>query len=225
MSEATEVETDFSAVMQELSAEAAAAPKKVVSDENNVALGISALISAVHSLGQRIETLEESVMQKFDGLQLEKLEEQLAAIRDTESVNQQLFDSLHQELDSYRDNFVRDSLQRPLIRDLLVLFDDLSALVGQFEQAVAADPSRQDQLQPRDNLANMLHFLVEILHRLEVTEVEQVTKVDLKIHKVIGHVATDSAEQDGNIVMRGKQGFMWRGQLLRPEEVVAQRFE
>jgi molecular chaperone GrpE (heat shock protein) len=227
MSEATEVETDFSAVMQELSAEAAAtvAPTKVAPDESSVALGISALISAVHSLGQRIETLEESVMQKFDGLQLEKLEEQLAAIRDTESVNQKLFDSLHQELNSYRDSFVRDSLQKPFIRDLLVLFDDLSTLVWQFGQAVAADPDRQDKVQARDNLGNMLHFLVEILHRLEVTEVEQLAKVDFKIHKVIGCVATDSAEDDGGIVMRAKQGFMWRGQLLRPEEVIVRRFE
>ena len=40
---------------------------------------------------------------------LDVLEEQLAAIRDTEKVNQKLFDSLHQELVSYRDNFVRDS--------------------------------------------------------------------------------------------------------------------
>ena len=51
----------------------------------------------------------------------------MSAIRESETVNQKLFDSLHEELISYRDNFVRDSLQKPFIRDLLVLFDDLSS--------------------------------------------------------------------------------------------------
>ena len=228
MSEATEVEPDFSAVMQELSAEAATtgadAPAKGLSEEASTALGISALISAVHTLGQRIETLEESVMQKFEGLQLGKLEQQLAAIRDTENVNQKLFDSLHQELDNYRDNFVRESLQKPFIRDLLVLYDDLSAIAWQFEQEVEADASQPDKVQARDNLCNMLHFLVEILHRLDVTEIEQLTTVDFKVHKVIGYVATESPEEDGHIAMRGKQGFTWHGKVLRPEEVVAKRF-
>ena len=109
MSQAPEVEADFAAAMQELSAEASAVACALQSNAlSEEALGISALISAVHALGQRVETLEESVMQKFEGLQLGKLEEQLAAIRDTESVNQKLFDTLHQELISYRDNFVRN---------------------------------------------------------------------------------------------------------------------
>ena len=197
---------------------------KEAPDEASSALGISALISAVHSLGQRVETLEESVMRKFEGLQFRKLEEQLAAIRDTENVNQKLFDSLHQELISYRDNFVRDSLQKPFIRDLLVLFDDLSAITWQFEQATAEEEIRPDKVQARDNLNNMLHFLLEILHRLEVTEVEQLAVVDRILHRVIGYVAAETAEEDGRIVKRVKQGFTWHGQILRPEEVIAQRF-
>ena len=225
MSRATEIEADFAAVMQELSAEAAAAVTvKGLPEEASSALGISALISAVHSLGQRVETLEESVMQKFEGLQFRKLEEQLAAIRDTENVNQKLFDSLHQELISYRDNFVRDSLQKPFIRDLLVLFDDMSAIAWRFEQAATEEENRPDKLQARDNLNNMLHFLLEILHRLEVTEVEQLAMVDFQVHRVIGYVAAESAEEDGRIVKRVKQGFKWHGQLLRPEEVIAQRY-
>ena len=31
-------------------------------------------------------------------------------------------------------------------------------------------------------------------------------------------------EEDGQIVMRVKRGFVWRDQVLRPEEVVAKRF-
>lgn len=226
MSRGPELDTEFALVMQELSAEASAAVASVKgkTEEASSALGISSLISAVHALGQRVETLEESVMRKFESLQFQKLQEQLTAIRDTEKVNQKLFDTLHEELISYRDNFVRDSLQKPFIRDLLVLFDDLSAITWQFEQFSSEEEDEPDKLQPRENLKNMLHFLLEILHRLEVTEVEQLAMVDFKLHRVIGYVAAETSEEDGRIVKRVKQGFKWHGQLLRPEEVIAQRF-
>jgi molecular chaperone GrpE (heat shock protein) len=224
MSQASEIEVNFAAAMQELSAAAAAAPIRELPAQSSAEQGISALMSAVHSLGQRVESLEESVMRKFEGLQFQKLEQQLAKIRDTENVNQKLFDSLHEELISYRDNFVRDSLQKPFIRDLLILFDDLSAIAWQFEQAASEEEVQSDKLQARDNLNNMLHFLIEILHRLEVVEIEQLAVVDLSVHRVIGYVAADCAEDDGRIVRRVKYGFRWHGQILRPEEVIAQRF-
>jgi len=224
MSQASEIEVNFAAAMQELSAAAALAPIRDLPAESSAEQGISALIGAVHSLGQRVESLEESVMRKFEGLQFQKLEQQLAKIRDTENVNQKLFDSLHEELISYRDNFVRDSLQKPFIRDLLILFDDLSAIAWQFEQAASEEEVQSDKLQARDNLNNMLHFLIEILHRLEVVEIEQLAVVDLSVHRVIGYVAADCAENDGRIVRRVKYGFRWHGQILRPEEVIEQRF-
>ncbi len=58
--------------------------------------------------------------------QMQRMDEHMVALRNTESVNQRLFNSLHQELKEYRDNFLRDSLQKPFIRDLVVLFDDLT---------------------------------------------------------------------------------------------------
>ena len=100
----------------------------------------------------------------------------------------------------------------------------MSAITWHFEQAASEEESRPEKAQARDNLNNMLHFLLEILHRLEVTEIEQMAVVDLNVHRVIGYVATDSPEEDGRIVRRVKYGFKWHGQLLRPEEVIAQRF-
>lgn len=66
---------------------------------------------------------------------MQRIEEHLVAIRGTESVNQRLFNSLHQELKNYRDDFLRESLQEPFIRDRVVLFDDLTSLVAQMELA------------------------------------------------------------------------------------------
>lgn len=217
MDSTTEIETDFGAAMQELSAQATGTP------DDRIASGISVLISGVHSLGQRIEALEESMVRRFEDLHFRKIEQQLTAIRQSESVNQKLFDSLHEELINYRDNFVRDSLQKPVIRDLMVLFDDLNKILEQVEASASAEDGAANP-QLRDNLDNTLHFLVEIFHRLEVTEIETEETIDRNLHRIISIEKADSAEEDGRIVKRLKRGFMWRDKVLRPEEVVVRRF-
>jgi molecular chaperone GrpE (heat shock protein) len=224
MSQAIEIETDFTTVMQELSAQAATPPPPASAELVPVS-GISALISAIHSLGQRVEALEESVVRNFESIHFQKIEDQLSAIRESETVNQKLFDSLHEELISYRDNFVRDSLQKPFIRDLLVLFDDLSTLAGQFEETANEDESHPENARSRNNLTNMLHFLLEILHRLEVNEMAVSESVDRTLHRVISFEPAECAEEDGRIVKRLKRGFTWHDRVLRAEEVIAKRFQ
>jgi molecular chaperone GrpE (heat shock protein) len=65
---------------------------------------------------------------------------------------------------------------------------------------------------------------MEIMHRMEVTEIEPKEFVDRAFHRVVTYEPADFAEDDGRIVMRVKRGFVWRDQVLRPEEVVAKRF-
>jgi molecular chaperone GrpE (heat shock protein) len=240
MSHAIDMGADFATAMQELSAQAAGAP---LSDEATLGAkkpepGLRELLSVLETLSQRVGGLENAVTKKFEALEsargsasadfaheFRQLEEQLGAIRKSETFNQKLFDSLHQELISYRDNFVRDSLQKPFIRDLLVLFDDLSAIAAQLEQAAAGEGNRSGRARARDNLSNTLHFLVEILHRLEVNEIEPKETVDLNLHRVISYEPAEFPEDDGRIVMRVKRGFTWRDRVLRPEEVIAKRFQ
>jgi len=221
MSQANEVDSDFTTAMQELSAQGAA---PVTKPDASVAAGISAVLSAVHSLGQRIEALEETVLRELEPVHFKKMEREISAIRESERVNQKLFDSLHLEMISYRDNFVRDSLQKPFIRDLLVLVDDLSTITGQFERGGRSKPSRPEDGRARDNLQNVLHFLHEILHRLDVNEIEEMERVDRALHRVIGVEPTECEEEDGRILRRVKCGYIWRDQVLRPEEVIAKRF-
>ncbi len=222
MNEAIEIETDFGAAMNELSAEAITAPAQRADSEPS---GMTALIGAVYALNQRIESLEESVLRRFETIHFERIEEQLSVIRDSETVNQKLFDSLHQELISYRDNFVRDALQKPFIRDLLVLFDDLSAITDQVGAATENGAKEPEQTRSHDNLNNILHFLIEILHRLEVTEIDLKDTVDRTLHRVMSYEPAETAEEDGRIVKRLKRGFIWQGRVLRAEEVVALRFQ
>jgi molecular chaperone GrpE (heat shock protein) len=222
MTQAIEIESDFGTTMHELSAEAVAPPRKAPELEPS---GMTALIGAVYALNQRVEALEESLLRKFETVHFERIEEQLAVIRDSETVNQKLFDSLHQELISYRDNFVRDALQKPFIRDLLVLFDDLTAIAGQIGAAAEDEGSGEGHARSHDNVTNILHFLLEILHRLEVSEMETRETVDRTLHRVIGFEPAETAEEDGRIVKRLKRGFIWHDRVLRAEEVIVKRFQ
>jgi molecular chaperone GrpE (heat shock protein) len=226
---------EFTSAMQQLSAEAEKAIPENAWEEGNSSEEFAQILREFSALNGRLQSLEETVasrLGKIEGAeqtdlvgQIRRMDEHMVALRNTESVNQRLFDSLHQELIKYRDNFLHESLQKPFIRDLLILFDDLSALSSQMQSAVEGSETKRGKLgQWRDNLENAIHSLTEILHRMEVSEIEPREMVDRAYHRVVSYEPSEFAEDDGRIVMRVKRGFLWRDQVLRPEEVVAKRF-
>lgn len=233
---------EFATVMQQLSAEASKGippgVKKSVPVQADRDDEVAELRSELRSLNDRLNDFEETLGQKLEALtalvrgsvkpapdftaQFQKIEEQLTAIRSSETVNQRLFDSLHDEMLAYRDNFLHESLQKPFIHDLVHLFDDLTSLSDQLRNA--GGEARGSTSLWRDNLENGIHSLVEILHRFEVKEIEPKESVDRSLHKVVSYEPADFLEEDGHIVMRVRRGFFWRGKLIRPEEVIAKRY-
>ena len=240
MGKEAKTKDEFAAVMKLLSAEAektppAGAPENGENASNKT--GAADILGVFHLLNDRIQRLETALSDRIDQLansiprpsadllqQFQKVDEQLSAIRSTESVNQRLFDSLHEELLKYRDNFLPGSLQKPFIHDLVHLFDDLTSLSSQLQSAAEDEGKRGAVAQWRDNLENAVLSLLEILHRFEVKEIEAGESVDRALHKVLSYEPADYAEEDGRIVMRVKRGFQWRGKLIRAEEVIAKRF-
>ncbi len=227
---------EFASAMQQLSAEAEQTlPANSRESSAESAEQFAQILEEFRALNGRMSALEESVaerLKKPDGeepmdlaQQFQKMDEHMIALRSTETVNQRLFDSLHEELIRYRDNFLHESLQKPFIRDLVILFDDLSVLSAQLQTAVEGSEGKRGVLtQWRDNLENATHSLLEILHRMEVSEIEPKEMVERALHRVVSYEPADFAEDDGRIVMRVRRGFLWRDQVLRPEEVVAKRF-
>ncbi|MFN2621490.1 MAG: nucleotide exchange factor GrpE [Chthoniobacterales bacterium] len=226
---------EFASAMQQLSAEAEKTLPENAWDGADNGAQFAQILDEFRALNGRMASFEQTVLNRLEKLekteqsdfaeQFRKMDENMAALRNTETVNQRLFDSLHDEMIKYRDNFLHESLQKPFIRDLVILFDDLSGLLSQFQTAIEANSGKRGPLsQWRDNLENAIHSLTEILHRMEVSEIEAKETVDRSLHKVISFEPADFAEEDGQIVMRVKRGFLWRDQVLRPEEVVAKRF-
>jgi molecular chaperone GrpE (heat shock protein) len=226
---------EFASAMQQLSAEAEKIMPENAWDGDQSGEQFAQIIDEFRALNGRMTSFEEAVLGRLEKLeraekndfaeQLRGMDDHMVALRNTETVNQRLFDSLHDELIKYRDNFLHESLQKPFIRDLVTLFDDLSGLLSQLQTAVEANEGKRNALGHwRDNLENAIHSLTEILHRMEVSEIEPKEMVDRAIHRVVTFEPADFAEEDGQIVMRVKRGFLWRDQVLRPEEVVAKRF-
>jgi molecular chaperone GrpE (heat shock protein) len=226
---------EFASAMQQLSAEAEKTMPEGAWNAQSGGEQFAQILAEFRALNGRMTSFEQAVLGRLEKLesaekndfaeQLRKMDEHMVALRNTETVNQRLFDSLHDELIKYRDNFLHESLQKPFIRDLVILFDDLSGLLSQLQTAVEANEGKRGALgQWRDNLENAIHSLTEILHRMEVSEIEPKEMVDRAFHRVISFEPADFAEEDGQIIMRVKRGFLWRDQVLRPEEVVAKRF-
>jgi len=215
------IDPNFTVLMQDLSAEANPAQPNRGAVE--FAEGISATLSALHALGQRLDALEETVIRKFDPAVLTRIEKDISEMRESESVNHRLFDSLHRELIIYRDNLIRESLQKPFIRDLLALFDDLNGLISEADENARSSEARPQEKRIRDNLANLLHHLLEILHRLEVSEMEPQEKADRMLHRVVDVEPATNETEDGLIVRQVKRGFTWHGRILRPAEVVIKK--
>jgi molecular chaperone GrpE (heat shock protein) len=226
---------EFASTMQQLSAEAEKALPEDGWEEGQNGEQFGQILREFSVLNRRLQSLEETVANQLEKTgaakptdlreQFRKMDEHMVALRNTESVNQRLFDSLHQELIKYRDNFLHETLQKPFIRDLVILFDDLTALSSQLQTAVEGGENKRGKFGPwLDNLENAIHSLTEILHRMEVSEIEPKEMVDRAFHRVVSFEPSDFAEDEGRIVMRVKRGFLWRDQVLRPEEVVAKRF-
>lgn len=235
---AAQEEQDFRVAMQQLSKEAEKV-LPIVADQSSSPLQKAGEAAAQSSaLNEHLQALENSLLSRIEKLATEmetsrsealndhfkRIDEQLASIRSSENVSQKLFDSLHTELLKYRDNFLHESLQKPFIHDLVCLYDHLSGLCDQLSTAAEEKGNHSRVSQWRDNLENAIHSLVEILHRLEVKEIEPREMVDRACHRVLSFEPADFPEEDGTIVMRVKRGFMWRGKLIRPEEVIAKRF-
>jgi molecular chaperone GrpE len=153
------------------------------------------------------------------------------------NIDQQLFDAMHEELKGYKDAFILEALQKPLVRDLIALYDDITQIHRQmvvFKSALDAMPQNNSPSQSvcshlntvGTNLDHTVHFLLEIMARMELTPLASHTgKLDKTLQRAVDVEPAENAEEDGDIVSSMKQGFLWRDRVIRPEEVVVKKWK
>ena len=204
---------------------------------------IRPLIQHIDSLGRAVTEnsmaimrIEETVLAQSNIATLPRLITALHQdLEDRNGVNQKLFDALHDELRGYKDGFLLEILHRPIIRDLILLYDDLSELHRRtvaflegfhpgFESAeVQSARKHLDAL--TKNLDHIVDSLLEILARMGVHRLEASGgKLDKLNQRVLHVEPAESPGDDLTIVSSLKPGFLWRERTVRPEEVVIKKW-
>lgn len=132
---------------------------------------------------------------------------------------QRLIDSLHQELQSYRDG-LHFRILRPILLDLISIYDELGALIENASAEASAVPR-----QVIDNLSALQESIEETLYRngVEAFSVEQETFLASR-QRNLRVIPTTDRQKDKQIARRVRKGFVYEGTLLRPEVVESYKF-
>ena len=239
--------SDFDAQMQQLAAEVekrsahqAAAGNQMPKSEK-----LAVFRDLLVPMAKRLETIQKAVegiacsesQADADTLEnrLENLAAQLEKKTALESANEKLFDRLHEELKSYKDAFLFEALQRPVIQEVIMLFDVLQQLT---QQARAEADGAKSQRSSRkkgtvaepmrvmaENLENVMHLVGETFERLGVRRLEAPEDCkDKAAYRILRVDEADSEEDDGRISEVTRIGFVWRNSVLRPADVVVKRW-
>ncbi len=111
--------------------------------------------------------------------------------------------------------------ERPLLRDLLLLHDSMLW----FQRRLIDEQLDQDAI--AEGFQYLVDELLEVLYRRDVVAAEAGAPgapFDPAVHRAVGTVAAASPSDDGMIAEVRKAGFVRGDRLLRPAEVVVQRW-
>ncbi len=140
----------------------------------------------------------------------------------------QMFDKMYAEMKEYKEQFLLEVLHKPIIHNLLQLYDSFVLLETQLNEIIVDNEANSlpDELaRYQKNLENFRFELEEVLYRMDVTPYKDTLQtLDRQLHKTRKVISSDDPEQDGKIAEVHKIGFNWRDKVFRPEEVTIFRY-
>ena len=197
--------------------------------------GIEALARAQVDHSDVVERMEKVLADQQAMPKL--LAETKQALEQRNTVSRAMFEALHGELKSYKDGFLMESVLRPVIRDLISVYDDISEIHRQLAVALAAQEKRGDLtagtlmlfenvLSPTSQLEHNCDSIIEVLERLSVTLMPSIPgKLDKQCQRAVSIEVAEDPDQDQQVVKVVKRGFKWNDRVFRPEEVVIKRWK
>ena len=191
-----------------------------------------ALLDFLRPLVQHIESLGRAITENT--MAIMRIEETVAA-QSNITMLPRLITTLHDELRGYKDGFLLEVLHRPLIRDLIILYDDLSEIhrrTAAFINGFKPGVETPDILEARKhlqllatNLDHIVDSLLEVLARMDVHRLEPSPgKLDKHNQRVLNVEPASSPEDDLIVSASLKPGFLWRERTIRAEEVVVKKW-
>lgn len=223
---------DFEREMKNLAQEAQLGlkPKAAKQPEPNgiqqaikpLVLGIEALSRATAANTQALLRLEELAKSQAELPQIMGAVQ--AEMEQRSGLNQTMFNALHEEFKVNKDAFLFEALQKPIVRELITIFDDLSEIHRQM--LVAADTEGDRFRNLANSVGHIAEALVEAMVRFEVKRIpDSKGKLDKHRHRAVAVEVAENVAADGDIVATVRPGFVWRDRVLRPEEVVIKKYK
>jgi molecular chaperone GrpE (heat shock protein) len=151
----------------------------------------------------------------------------MTEIREHGTAQDKIFDTLHAELQGYKNDFIYEHL-KPVVRSLLFLYDSLEQFDSEmlvFEQAY---PNERREFSPSLVRENVIFFRSQLVESLRICEVVPMEEpegfLDPRLHKAIDVVAV-GPELDRVVLRLVRSGWFLNGRVFRPAEVIVGRCE
>lgn len=174
---------------------------------------------------EKEETMGEPVQQKMLGA-LDTLLETAGRIENSlnekyqaQSVMKAMYDQLYAEMEQYKEDHIARHFHRPLVRDLIALYDN----VHKREKETASSETAAE-------LGHIRTDLLSLLARIDVDDYESALpempgKASVQLHKIVATVPGHTPEEDMDIAEEIRTGFFWKGAPVRLAHVVVKKYE
>lgn len=147
---------------------------------------------------------------------LEELKALFQARIERDESQQRAFDQLYEEMRQYKEDFLYQA-EKPFLLDLLLFYDSLHW----FQQSLARKELNMEVV--GDSFQYLVDEFLELLYRRDVVPCDPTERFDIKTHKAVKVVPSDTPADDWRIQAILKRGFIRGNRILRAEEVAVFR--
>jgi len=131
-----------------------------------------------------------------------------------DSSTKRAFDTLYQELQQYKTDFLFQ-FEKGILIDLLSFYDSLIWYQNMLETETA---------DPKESFSYLIDEFFEVLRRRDVLPIPVSDVLDRKRHHVLQIEETHDPEKDKRVAHILKRGFLRGERVLREEEIVLYRY-
>ncbi len=174
------------------------------------------------SIGQHVAEIRSDIETGLNGIR-EHVTTQL------KQATQSVVHAIQVDLDEFCGKAVRQTTQRPIIHQLIALEDRirteqvfLETLYQKDQQLSGHVGCRQLYEQLEAVITSVRDEVRAILWAIDVSPIQGTTggRFDPRHHQVVRVKPTADPQLDGHIIQIVRPGYLWRGTVLRPEQVV-----
>lgn len=197
-------------------------PDPTTADEagHDIASGETAFTALFDALSGKLESIEQE--QASITKRMENLQNAFDSKIRYDGSKDKIIDSLHTELQTYRDDLVFKIL-RPIITDLIDMHRDINSMLG-YEKKTDGETVPTTRL--LNTLESFQSTIVEILARNEVEAFSEPGESFVpKRQRSIRVLETDDPAKDGTIADRLRCGFIYEDRLIAHEQVAVYRYQ